>query len=750
MNINDGAVCNIDTLKGHFNVYDHPALSARFVHSTPNGTHEASLAIHGIRCAGCITNVERALLRTKGVISAQVNYVTHQARIVFTPPCKSSDLFEAVERAGLSALPYDPSENQARLVNARKTALRRIAVAAALGMQVMVIAVALYGGDYWGMEELHRRFLRWTALLLTAGILAYSARPFYAGAYAGLKRGRVGMDVPIVLGLSLAFAASAWACIFATKDVYFDSIAMFVLLVLSARYFELAGRLNASIAHDRALPLVPTNATRLNGGQHQEAVPTLLLAPGDKILVRTGETIPADGQITQGQSTLNEALLSGESLPTSRGPGDDVVAGAINMEGPLVIKVRKTGENTAVSALERMLHHARAQRAPHILAVDRIAGWFSLAVITLGFCVAAYWLQSDPSRWLDATIAVLIVTCPCALSLATPAAFVACRARALADGLVVARGEALDMMNQVTHVVFDKTGTLTLGKFALSNVTLLSDVPRDECLAIACALEHSSEHPLAKALLRACANMDLATPVLTACTHELGAGVRGTIDGTRYAIGGPKFAATDDDIEITTTDTSTILTRERTALCVFHFNDTLRAQASVLIEALRRRGKQVVLASGDNARVVQSVGAQLGIPDVHAECTPEQKLALVKSLQNNSNIVAMVGDGVNDGPVLGGADVSIAMTDAAHMALANADLVINDAKLLALDHAFEHAAQMARIIKQNFTWAICYNFLCVPAAAAGWIPPWAAAIGMSLSSTVVILNASRLARAPQR
>jgi Cu2+-exporting ATPase len=615
-----------------------------------------------------------------------------------------------------------------------------------------MLSAALYVGDWSGMEQGIRSFFRWIGLLLTTPVLLYSAAPFFRGAWRDLGNRRIGMDVPVSLGILVAFAGSLHATLTGLGEVYYDSVVMFVFFLLVSRYFELMARKRGAETAESLGQALPVMATRLAGDGSQQQVPVAELAVGDRLLVKPGETIPADGNIESGQSSVNEALLTGESTPLPKGVGDVVVGGSINIESPLTVAVTTVGMDTVLASILRLLERAQGEKPAITRLADRAASWFVSAVVLLAGIVALYWWQHAPDSWLPIVVSVLVVTCPCALSLATPTAISAVTGTLQAMGLLSARGNRLETLAQCTHVVFDKTGTLTQGRLGVGAIHCLSDRAEAEVLAIAAALERQSEHPIATAIGHA------ATGAGRLDAHDVrnepGAGLAGTVNGRRYWIGRPDYVLRHCQGGIDPQEPAgqvapgarVLLADEHTVHARFMLHDSLRPDAGETVRALQEAGRQVILMTGDNPQAAHAVADATGITEVHADLTPQDKLRRLQALQLQGAVVAMVGDGINDAPVLAAADVSIAMHDAAHVSHASADMILLTEQLRVLADGMWLARKTMRIIRQNLSWAVSYNLIALPAAALGYVAPWMAAIGMSASSLLVVVNALRLTR----
>ncbi len=733
-------------------VYDHPEIQKTFVRHSGDHEHEAALILEGISCAACAWLNERHLSRLPGVLDVQVNYATHRARVRWDDTrIRLSEILQAIHNIGYTAHPYDPARQQQARERERRVQLRRIGIAGVLGMQVMMLSVALYVGDWSGMEAQFSRLFRWVALLLTTPVLLYSGLPFISGAWRDLRNRSIGMDVPVSLGILVAFGGSVHATLTGQGEVYFDSVVMFVFFLLVSRYFELMARKRGAERAESLAQALPAMATRLvdrDGGQQQEIIPALELQPGDRVLIRPGATVPADGVVESGSSAVSEALLSGESTPLRKSPGDALIGGGINTESPLVMRVEKTGLDTVLAEITRLLERAQHEKPAITQLADRAAAWFVAGVLLLAGAVGLYWWQHDPASWLPVLVSVLVVTCPCALSLATPTAISAATGSLLARGLLATGSARIETLANATHFVFDKTGTLTRGTPVIAAVERYTELDEASVLQIAAALESCSEHSVAKAIV---ARATGTPPAATGLVNHPGAGISGMLNGNTWFIGNPAFVlsrckADADPGQTDTSATRILLGDTERVHAGITLRDTPRQEARAMVDALRRNGRQVMLMSGDGAGAVHAVADEVGIDNVHADMTPADKLQAVQALQQQGHVVVMVGDGINDAPVLGAADVSVAMQAAAQISQAGADMILLSNRLDALSGGVQLAQRTLRVIRQNLAWAVSYNLLALPAAALGFIAPWMAAIGMSSSSLLVVLNALRLTR----
>ena len=897
-----------------------------------HGTCAVTLTVEGMRCAGCAWLVEGLLASAPGVDAATVDFPLRRAEVRFdTRATRLHVLLETLARAGYRAAPYTVHAEEAGIESERRARIRGLGISAVFGMQVMLLSIALYASDHHGgMDAGFEQLFRWLAMVLTVPVLVWPGRAFFTGAAAALRSRRLTMDVPVALGLSIAFLGSVFATLAGEGEVWFDSVVMFVTLLNGARYLELLARRRATAAIRalaRSAPLVATRVPGSGGGSGMEGrtgieaggragiespsgsgrakdwaeneipsgngagnragiespggigprtgsqagtgtglglraraevepgtgprepragtgpvarvpparwpkgieraegaerVPAAALRPGDRVRIRPGEVVPADGVIRSGHSAFDEALLTGESNPAPRSAGETVLAGSVNGSGVVEVEVRCAGDETVLGGVLRRAGQAARERPAIAVLADRAAAWFIAGVLVLAAGVAVGWLLHDPARMVPVLVSVLVVTCPCALSLATPAAMTAALGALARAGLVATRANAVERLALATHCLADKTGTLTEGRFRLRSVSALAGVPGSRCLALAAALERYAAHPVASAIIAAAADgpgereaavapsrgpaggaqttpgpadccsgsetgaaspeargrgsearattpdsagsepeartsgpeAARADPVVEDASADIG-GVTGRIGGVRYAVGSADYVARACGLVpgVFGIDpggaTRVFLARESTLLARFTLADTLRTGAHALVEGLRARGVETTIASGDSAGAVERAARALGVAHHLAGLSPEDKLREAARLAARGERVLMLGDGVNDTPALAGAHVSVAMGRGAAAAAARADAVLigdDPGRLLA---GLDVARRARRIVKQNLAWALGYNLVALPLAAAGAVPPWAAAIGMSLSSLAVAGNALRLGRAPK-
>lgn len=731
--------------------YDQADLINRYVH-TSDRVAEAILDIGGMYCSACVWLLERALASEPAVTDVSVNPSTKRAVIRWDiEKLPFGDLLAAIARVGFKPRPRAAGIDTDRNTDEQRTSLRRLIVAAAAGMQVMMFAAALYAGEHYGIEGQIREFLRLLSLLVCVPIVFYSARPFFAGALRGLRAGAPGMDVPVSLAIGLAFVASAQAAFTGSGEIYFDSVAMFVLFLSGTRYIEMRTRHQADDVTQALANMLPETVTRLKDGA-AEVIALDRLTVGDVVLLRPGDVVPADGVIESGSIDVDESLLTGESVPVHRESGSAVCAGSINRSGNATIRIVLTGADTSLAETARLLERARADRPPAAVLADQIAGRFVIGMLAITALTGTVWIQLDPSRAFEIVLATLVVTCPCALALATPAALAATTSRLAKGGFLLVRSRVLDVLARRGTIVFDKTGTLTAGRPQIEHVEKLSgQISTDAALRIAAAIETGSEHVLARAF----AGVEIDRDVDVAGTNVTpGQGIEARVNGEVFRLGRHEFVtalAADPASNLSASQPGRTLScawlgTASGLLARFDIGDALRPDATTAVEQLRQLGYQIVVASGDRTANVADVAGKLGIERWHGELTPEGKLDLVANLRNAGDQVIMVGDGINDAPVLAAADASIAVDAGTALARASADAVVPGKRLTTIVDAARRAIETRRIIRQNILWAIGYNLTAVPLAATGVLAPWMAAIGMSLSSLLVVGNATRLRR----
>jgi Cu2+-exporting ATPase len=724
-----------------WSVFDSSDMLDAFT-ETRDDMREATIYVGGMYCSACSWLIETTMGRQAGIRAAEVNPITHRLRLQFPADGPGlSGYLATLAGLGYEPQPLSPESTTRPEVTEQRNALKRLLVASLGMMQVMMFAVGLYSMDYQGIDPEMQHFLRLVSFFVTTPVVFYSARPFFKSAWRGVVGRKPGMDLPVSIAVGAAYAASTYATFTRGEAVWFDSVTMFVFFLTLGRFLEMRAR-HRSIDRSAALSsLLPNTATRIDADGHA-IVPVSQLQAGDRLLIRAGEHVPADGFLAAGETSVDESLLTGEARPQAKTVGDELSAGSINVDGKIEMTVTTTGPDTTLGTISRLSERARYARPAFVTLADKVASYIVVALLVIAAGVATFWYFADPGRAFVITLSVLVVTCPCALALATPAAFAAAGSRLSQLRLLITNGNAIETLSRATLAIFDKTGTLTVGAPRISSVFVLDNAwTEKDCRLIAAALEHASTHPLARAF----ALPDRLPAVADEKIH-VGRGVSGVIDGREWRIGNADFvgggvAAGDGGIS-----THVFLGVEGNPVAWFDLEDELRPDVAATLQSVRELGLKLALVSGDNRAAVEDVAARLGISEFHAECSPERKLEIIEQAQARGERVVMIGDGINDAPVLAGADTSIAPAHGALLAQTSADVIMLGDSLSPVTTAIDMSRRTMRIVRQNLAWAIVYNALALPLAAAGFVPPWAAAIGMSASSLIVVLNALRLNR----
>jgi len=720
-----------------------------------DGLTRTVFAVEGMRCAGCARSIERAIGALDGIERVQVNVATARVAVDWRADrTRLGDILRAVGQAGFRPLPLAGEQADQSFRLERRTAIKRIGLAGLGMMQVMMFVYGLYAADPGGIDPQLAQYLRVVSMLVATPVLLYSGAPFFSGAWQNLKRRTLGMDVPVAAAIALAYGASVFNTLRGEGEVYFDSVTMFIFFLLTGRFVEMTVRQRSLSGSEALARSVPATALRVRPGGSTERVHVGALASGDRISIPRGSVVPVDCELLEGEALVDESLVTGEAKPVLRRAGERLLGGSVNIGHPVHALARTDVAGSTIASLVSLLERGRAERPRLASAADRAAARFVFAILLLSAAVAIGWWIVDPSRAFEATLAVLVVTCPCALSLATPAVLAAATSRLTRLGLLVTNGDAIERLARVTTVMIDKTGTLTTGAVRITRTHTFGELTQQRARAIAAALERDSSHPLAAAF------GEFAEPGVTATEirEYPGAGVEGCIDGVTWRLGRAEFALAGLRVDDTASAASTLDAVSRDAIVLasperleacFVVAEDVRSDAKAAIDRLRSAGLEVVIASGDGRATVSRTAAALGIEEAYGRLTPEQKVELLRERQRNGKRVLMIGDGINDGPVLAAADVSCAMGEGSAVAQAAADLLLLNPSLGAIAAGVATARRALGVMRQNLTWALAYNVCAVPLAALGFVPPWVAAIGMSASSLVVVLNAGRVARSPR-
>lgn len=727
--------------------YGQPEVATQFTR-TSGQFDEVTLAVDGLRCSACSWLIEHVLQRLDGVARASVNASTGRVHVRWeNTGLTLADIMRTIAQLGYRPSPLTDASILQLQQRERRDALKRLAVATLGMMQVMMFAVAGYSAQLAGeiMDASLQSFFRVVSLLVATPVMFYAGAPILASAWNSVRMRSVGMDVPVAIALALAFTASVWNTLVGRHgEVYFDSVTMFIFFLTLGRFVQMSVRHRTTSITDALARQLPAYAHRIDGEGISD-VPASAVRPGELLLVRAGETLPLDGQLEDGDAMIDEAILTGESMPVPRRPGERLAAGTLNLHGPIHIRATAPATGTILSHIINLLQRAQADKPAISRAADAAAVRFLRYVLLGAGLTCGLWLYVDPARAFEATLAVLVVACPCAFAIAMPAALSAATAGLARGGVLITKPDALEALARVDRIIFDKTGTLTRGEITVHSSITLADVSEARCLQIAAAIELASEHPLARAFAPFGDGL-LAQEIRT----STGAGVEGIVDGVRYRIGTPQFVAELNGGSavpagyVDVPGTIVALGDEHQPLALFVLRDVPRAGAHSAVGSLRELNVAAQILSGDNGAAVASVAERCGINEYFASHSPQQKLAHVQALQAAGRRIAMVGDGVNDAPVLAAADVSIAMGRGAALAHASADMVLVSEHLDSLPSAIRVARRTLAIARQNMLWSAVYNFGALPLAALGLVPPWLAALGMSLSSVGVVLNATRL------
>jgi Cu2+-exporting ATPase len=738
-------------LNTDWQIYDLPEVQSEFVTAFDSEFRQANLLLEGISCAACSWLIETHLKKYAAVKTVSVNVSTHRCTLVWSPTqLPLSELFKSLAHIGYKPRPATDDQQQEFFKKENRVALFRLGVAGFGMMQAMMVAV----GIYFGATDTWLEFLRWLSMLVATPVVFFSASPFFKAAWRSIKSKQLIMDVPVALAIGLAYLASAWATLTSSGEVYFESVSMFAFFLLLGRYIEQRARHRNRLAFGNLAQLMPLTAccitqnnTATDAQETTENIPLKMLALDDLVLVKAGDTFPCDGVVVNGESEAIEAIITGESNPVVKKVGDKVIAGTLNGQSSLRIRVTAIGSATQLSSIERMAVQAAEEKPKQVVMADKIARLFIGRLLIVCVGVFLFWWFKDPSRALWITLSVLVVSCPCALALAMPAALSAATANLRQRGFLVARGHVIEVLPKITRVIFDKTGTLTLGRFDITDVLLLAELKRDQVLGIAAALEIDSNHPIARAFQNSQTTLRAGNIKQTTA-----AGVEGIVGGEIYRLGTQEFVS-----EIILTEHKNLalpdqtklwllLASSRGAIAWFGLADEVRPGTQAAITELQNMGIAVELLSGDQSGAVAQLAKNLGVDEFTAGAKPDDKLAQLHRAQSRGEIVLMVGDGINDVPVLAGADVSVAMASASDLAQTRADTILLNNQLSLLPQAIEISERTHNIIKQNLMLSLAYNLVALPLAATGHVAPWAAAIGMTMSSLIVVLNALRLSK----
>lgn len=716
--------------------FDSPEVLADISRQHNNLT-EIELSISGMSCAACAWLIEKQLRQQPSIAAVNINASTQRALVRWDSTLLPlSQLLSAITALGYHASPFVADEEEHLFKHELNRYLKRLAVSGILTMQVMMLAFALYFGEYTGIDVAHEGYLRWISLLLTLPVVLYAAKPFVTSAWRSVKARQMNMDVPVTLALYYTFFASGYATVFRTGEVYFESVCMFTFLLQLGKFFEFRARAQAREATSNLLKIMPVTATQLteNGPQPTSA---RRLQAGDIILVKAGETLAADGVVVSGHSTVDESMLTGEYRAVPKALRDNVLAGSINHDGLLHIQVTTVLAHSRLGQIIQLQQHTLSQKPKLVEKTDRLAKYFVerlLVIAVLTFCLWYFWWE--PSRAFWVTLSVLVATCPCALSLATPTAITCALARLNRRGILIKNAQALETLPEITHIVLDKTGTLTEGKFSIETLSCHSTTySQAEVLNLIANLERYSEHPIARAF-----SEYLIQPLsLNAVQVSIGAGITGLWQGQQLQVGSADYCQVP-----VLSDAMVYFTVDGQLVATLILSDKLRPEVPALITHLQQQGYKLGMLTGDSSSQAEQVSAKLKLDFMVKSCSPEHKVTEIQRLIAAGNKVLMLGDGINDSPGFNAAHISVAVHSGTDLSKNQADVVLLQHNVDLLQHLLQGGRTTASVIKQNLGWSVGYNLIIIPLAVAGFVSPYIAVIGMSFSSLLVVSNSLRL------
>lgn len=727
-------------------LYDNLDFQQSFVDQQDN-ISVAQLSVQGIHCAACTWLIENQLSKTEGVFSSSVNLANHKASIRWdNSKLKLSDIFHTINAIGYKTAPWLDDEEIHRSKQENKTSMARIGVAGIGMMQVGMYSIALHAGSLQGIADTSRDLMRYSAMIMATLVVLFSARPFFDGAWRGIKNRHPGMDLPVAIAIGFAYIASCWATLRGSGEVYFDSVVMFTFFLLVSRHMEMRSRHQLRRKSASLATHTPEFAWRINtNGEQQQVLPKTLIVD-DIIIIKPGERIPADALITSGHSSVDESVINGEYLPIEKNTGDTVTAGGLNGDGVLECKVTAIGKDTQLSIINQLLEQAQQSVPPIAVLADKGAKSFVSVILITSICVYIYWYFVAPEQAFWIALSVMVVSCPCALSLATPTALTAAMGALREQGLLVRDGKSLEALTKVTHCIFDKTGTITEGKLNIADTEIMGQQSADYYRHVATSLESYSSHPIASAFSQKQTLLTIDNPKIIT-----GQGISGLIDDCEYCIGSDLFIATRCQLSDTRSDENLLpiyLSENGQLVAIFYLQDQLRPSAAKSISQLNHMNIETILLSGDSSNTVKSIAEQLNFFGWKNKLMPADKLSHIEKIKAGNGICIAVGDGINDVPLLGAASISIAVANAADLTRNNADCIMLANDLRNIPLFIEKSKQTQKIIRQNLGWALAYNICALPLASMGLIPPYLAALGMSASSLVVTINAMRLWKNP--
>ncbi|MGR4990372.1 heavy metal translocating P-type ATPase [Vibrio rotiferianus] len=711
--------------------YDNEDVQSEFVRHHEN-TSEVTLSLEGVSCAACAWLIEKQVSGVKGLVSIRVNTTTNRALLAWDKTqVRLSELLSVIHKLGYKAAPFEADKQEASYHRTMKQYLYRLGIAGLATMQVMMLAVALYLEVFGDLEPEFKNYFRWVSLIFATPVLLYSALPFYLNAWRSIKGRTLGMDVPVSIALIFAYVASLVATVTEQGEVFFESISMFTFFLLVGRFLEMRARRKAAAASGNLLKLIPAIATTLDG----EQIPVKTLKVGDRIRVLPGEHIPADGKVISGRIHIDESMLTGESIHVVRKSGDSVYAGTLNGDESFELEVTNSKADSMISNIVRLQDEAQHSKPKIAEIADVVARYFVGAILIISAGTWFYWHQTKPDDAFWIMLSVLVATCPCALSLATPTALTCATSRMGNFGILLRKGHVFETLCKINHLVVDKTGTLTKGDIEISETKTFTSTTEAEALAIAAALEAHANHPIARAF----SDFGLEDVTVSDVQNVIGSGIQGVWDNKVVKIGSATFVVGNNRDE----SNAVYLSVEDVHAATFYYRDPIRKESKAFIQRFADAGIKTTLLTGDSLQNAKPVADEMGIDHVIASAKPEDKLAYLKGL-DKSDITMMVGDGINDAPTLAGAHLSVAMGGGTDVAKASADMTLLGDNLEKLLEARLLAIRTRKIIRENLAWSLGYNLLILPLAVAGLVAPYVAVVGMSASSIIVVSNSLRL------
>lgn len=732
---------------------------------TNSQTYKIILSVENIHCAACAWLIEQSLSSASGVEKITVNTVNQRAELIWdNSQIDLSSLLSQFAEIGYPSAPFKVSDTEESIKKQNKKFITRLGVAGLFTMQVMMIAFAMYFGAFEQMESHQAGYFKWLSMLLSVPVIFYSALPFFFGSYYALKARKLNMDVPVAAAIYGAFFASFYQLLDHGLDghkgeVFFESICMFTFLLLIGKYLEFKAKSKAILSNANLNKTIPITVNRLTNGEQQKVL-VQDLKLGEMVLVKPGESLAIDGIIQKGATSVNESVLNGEFTPVSKSVGQNVFAGSVNNDGVIEVEITALGDETTLANISKLQSEFSTHKPKFTEFADKIAHWFVLSQLILAMITFGVWYFYSPQDALWVSLSVLVATCPCSLSLATPTAYTCVMSALNRKGILIKDPKAFDKLNHITHVAFDKTGTLTFGKFSIlessyfdngnSKNTHSTKIDSTTLNAAIVKLQSYSEHPIAKAFNVSSLKVNeapLQSVELTDIQVHVGQGLSARLEQQELKIGKAEF--TEVELESSRSQNNNVfVTLDGKLMASFYVADEIKDEAHECINQLSNANRQSVMLTGDSSNHGELLAQQLGLNDVKVGCTPEQKAQYVQSIQNSdeetTQRVLMVGDGINDAPVFAASDISVAMASGADITKQSADILVLRNNLNAINELFVAASETRKIVRQNLLWSLIYNAVILPVAMLGFVAPYIAVIGMSASSILVVTRSLKL------